>query len=138
LEAAIKIQFGLGDFVVFSTILAGKKLISDCVRSSGNFVRNLISLGLTISIINLIPLETFGLCLLFCKGEVFLGDSLIVTNRGYGGREKFATLSGGFHVSDDAVAKHHVLFRRVLFVENAVGFVLESDAAKKIIGTLQT
>ena len=76
--------------------------------------------------------------------KIFLGYGFVVPERAEAGREKFSPLAGlplgalakrGFlHMFDDLWNKFFILLFGVLFVEDAVGFVAETDAGEEMRG----
>src|SRR5438045_1430036 len=74
------------------------------------------------------PAAFFGF--LFRKRKKFRGDTLVVCVIGKRHRKKFSPFSRAPHVLDDLRYESLIFFFRILFVENAVTMIVETETAE--------
>ncbi|EKD29881.1 MAG: hypothetical protein ACD_78C00228G0001 [uncultured bacterium (gcode 4)] len=63
-------------------------------------------------------------------------NGFIVSERRNGWWEKFSPFSPLAHMLDDFRHECFILFFGVLFIQNAIGFIAETDAAKQVWGIM--
>ena len=74
------------------------------------------------------PVESLFYCFFFREWKILLCYSLIVSKRTHARRKKFSPLSVLLHLLYDLGNQFFILLFAVLFVENTVLFIAESDA----------
>ena len=69
----------------------------------------------------------------FCEWVVVWGNGFVVWEWRKGSREEFAIFVGLTHVFDELGFEAFVLLGFILFIEDAVFFVIEADTAEQIV-----
>ncbi len=133
---SVKLEFLLDYPEGFSGSLAFDGPIQNVVRDFGNVVRELVcqdnffqfrEWGLIVG-----PIESAGKGLFPSYGKIFVREGFVVPKWRKGGWKEFAPFKRLHHVGDDFRDEFFILLLSVLLIENAVGFMIESDAGEAI------
>jgi hypothetical protein len=121
------------DFTLYSPI---EDIIWDIFYSIWKFLCRDDLLNLREWSLIVTPVESKTQSFRLLERIILIRDRLIVSKWTHRCRKEFSPFSIRYHLLYDTRDKRFIFFFRILLIEDAVGFIAESDTAKEITTTL--